>query len=64
MPNFVINKETKKLLRCGFVDFESESTFDGEVEQSVYRCCILPIRIEEQDWYWNEGTEEFQETQP
>ena len=64
MPNFVIDKITKKVLRYGFVDFSTEAVFNPVTEEMIYQCCVLLLRFHEQDWYWNESTQTFQETQP
>lgn len=60
----VIDKVSKQVKRHGFCNFENDGSFNSETEEIIEKDFIFNPDIDEQDWYWNEGIYEFQQTAP
>jgi len=52
------------VIRYGFSDLANDGQFNGTNEEIVQDNSVLDPDIDEQDWYWNSSTEEFQQTAP
>jgi hypothetical protein len=57
----VINKETKKVLRYGYCDFEHDGSFDSENEEIIEKEWIFEKELQEVDYYWDAENEIFYE---
>lgn len=62
--HFIYDSTTKKVLRWGFSPMDSDGVFNSETESCVEKDVILSPDIDKQDWYYNESTQLFQQTQP
>lgn len=52
----IINKNTKKVKRHGFCDFENDGQFDPITEEVIEKNFVFAPDIDDQDWYWNGST--------
>lgn len=57
---FVIDQTTKKLKRYGACDFANDGSFDTATEQIIESDVVLTAPLEDQAWFWNAATGEFQ----
>ena len=59
IKQFVIDSTSKKVKRWGYCDFSADGSFDAATEQVIEKEVALSPS---QNWYWNEGMQEFQNT--
>ena len=59
---YILNKETKQVLRSGYTDFEADGTLDEAIEECVMTGAPCPFDLKTDVFYWNGS--EFTEVAP
>jgi hypothetical protein len=62
--SFLIDKTTKQVIMWGYTDPTKNSNYDVATQDIIVSNQLLDPDIDEKDWYWNEATQLFQDTQP
>jgi len=52
------------VMKYGNTNLEDDDDYDAEKTVIIEKNWVDDPTIEEQDWYWNSSTEEFQQTAP